>query len=66
MDSDNRFWLGVWITVGTTLVILIGIMAAYFTNKHEQIKTASTCEAAVLIEGTEVNTRLMICTLGKK
>jgi hypothetical protein len=67
MDSDNKFWLGIWIVIAVAVVMVVGIVSNHFQKTNEQIRTAATCEAAVMLDGghnTEL--RLMVCAMGRE
>jgi hypothetical protein len=67
MDSDSKFWLGIWIVIAVAVVSVVGIVSNHYQKVNEQVRTAATCEAAVLVEGghnTEL--RLMVCAMGRE
>ncbi len=67
MDSSSKFWLGVWLIAGATVLGIGGLISFSHLKSNEMIKEAKTCEAAVIIQGgAQTELRLMICALGNK
>jgi ferric-dicitrate binding protein FerR (iron transport regulator) len=66
MDSDSKFWLGIWSVAALVVITLALVVSNNYQKANEQIRTAPTCEAAVLLQGgANVELRLMICAVGK-
>jgi hypothetical protein len=67
MDRDQLFWIFFWAIVAVAIVAVVSILVYNNQETNERIRTATSCEQAVLIYGgPQVDTRLMLCAVGKK
>jgi hypothetical protein len=65
--NDNQFWVSVWAVIAVALIAIVALTQHHWQVTNDQIKAASTCEAAVLVAGgPQTDSRLLTCALGKR